>query len=209
MTIDSEPALPHGEQQQPFLAPRRRRLVRVLAFALVPALFIGFIGYTLFSTAPSGGLVGSPMPEFSLPLLGENKDLTRTDLAGRPVVVNFWASWCIPCREEAAVLEAAWKKYADRGVMVLGVNVQDSQADARAFVEEFQLTYPTVRDTDLTLWTKLGVQGLPETFFVDREGVFFGVGSGRQVDQSGATKILGAIDAALLDSQIRLMLGDA
>jgi cytochrome c biogenesis protein CcmG/thiol:disulfide interchange protein DsbE len=186
--------------------PRRIRIVRLLAFALVPLMFVAFVGYTLLKTEPPDELVGSPMPEFSLPLLGTGSRFGSADLNGKPVVINFWASWCIPCREEARVLEAAWKRYAPQGVQVLGVNVQDSEEDAQAFVEEFGVTYPTIRDKDLTLWTKLGVSGLPETFFVDSEGVFFGVGSGDQVDQSGATKILGAIDAALLDSQIRLML---
>jgi len=187
-------------------APGRIRIVRLLAFALIPLAFISFIGYTLFKTEPPEGLVGTEMPEFSLPLLEGRGELSSAELKGDPVVINFWASWCIPCREEARVLEAAWKKYGPEGVHVLGVNVQDSEQDAQAFAEEFGLTYPTVRDTDLTLWTKLGVTGLPETFFVDSDGVFFGVGSGDQVDQSGGTKILGAIDAALLDSQIQLML---
>jgi cytochrome c biogenesis protein CcmG/thiol:disulfide interchange protein DsbE len=187
-------------------APTRIRILRLLAFALVPLGFVSFVGYTLLKTEPPEKLVGSPMPEFSLPLLGSGSRFGSSDLEGKPVVINFWASWCIPCREEARVLEAAWKKYGPQGVHVLGVNVQDSEEDAQAFVKEFGLTYPTVRDKDLTLWTKLGVSGLPETFFVDSEGVFFGVGSGDQVDQSGATKILGAIDAALLDNQIRLML---
>jgi cytochrome c biogenesis protein CcmG, thiol:disulfide interchange protein DsbE len=186
--------------------PRRIRILRLLAFALVPLVFVAFVGYTLLKTEPPDELVGSPMPEFSLPLLGTGGRLGSDDLEGRPVVINFWASWCIPCREEARVLEAAWKKYGPQGVHVLGVNVQDSEEDARAFAKEFGVTYPIIRDKDLTLWTKLGVSGLPETFFVDADGVFFGVGSGDQVDQSGATKILGAIDAALLDSQIRLML---
>ena len=124
------------------------------------------------------------------------------------MVINFWASWCIPCREEAKVLEAAHQKYEAQGVRVLGVNVQDSVEDAQDFAQEFGITYPIIRDTDLSLYTKLGVSGLPETFFVDSKGVFFGVGSGKKVDQSGATKILGAIDGALLESQIQLMLSE-
>jgi cytochrome c biogenesis protein CcmG, thiol:disulfide interchange protein DsbE len=202
VAIDSDSEL----QTEPSPSPARLRIVRVLAFALVPLAFISFIGYSLFQTEPPKGLVGSEMPEFSLPVLGSDAMFSSSDLDGHPVVINFWASWCIPCREEARVLEAAWKKYESEGVRVLGVNVQDSEQDALAFAKEFGVTYPTVRDTDLKLWTKLGVGGLPETFFVDHKGIFFGVGSGDQVDQSGGTKILGAIDSALLDSQIRLML---
>lgn len=202
MAIETEPRVEEVEREP----PARIRVVRLLAFALVPLIFVSFIGYTLFKTEPPKGLLGSELPDFSLPRLGGGAELSSAQLAGGPIVINFWASWCIPCREEAKVLEAAWKKYGPQGVTVLGVNVQDSEEDAEAFAKEFGITYPIVRDTDLTLWTKLGVSGLPETFFVDSEGVFFGVGSGEQVDHSGATKILGAIDPALLDSQIQLML---
>ena len=204
MAIDSDSEV----QTEPGVSPGKLRIVRVLAFVLVPLAFISFIGYSLLQTQPPKGLVGSEMPEFSLPLLGSGSNFSSSELAGGPVVINFWASWCIPCREEAGVLEAAWKKYESEGVRVLGVNVQDSEQDAQAFAKEFGITYPMVRDTDLKLWTKLGVAGLPETFFVDHEGIFFGVGSGEKIDQSGGTKILGAIDSALLDSQIRLMLNE-
>lgn len=187
------------------LSPKSRRVVRLLAFVVVPALFVGLVGYGLFSTAPPNSLVGSEVPEFSLPLLGGDGTLSSAELAGRPVVINFWASWCEPCREEAGDLQAAWEKYRDQGVLILGVNVQDSEKDAEAFVDEFDLTFPIVRDKDLVLYNELGVRGLPETFFAD-QGVFIGVGSGEEIGQSGPTKTLGAIDPAVLESQIQLML---
>lgn len=190
------------------MSPARLRVLRLLAFVLMPALFVGFIAFTLLRTAPPDTLVGSDLPDFTLKLLGSDATLSAADLEGKAVVLNFWASWCDPCVEEAPDLQAAYTKYQDRGVVVLGVNVQDSERDARAFVEEFGVTYPIVRDPNLTLYRELGVRGLPETFFVNPEGVFIGVGSGRQVGQSGTTKTLGAIDPALLESQIRTMLGE-
>jgi cytochrome c biogenesis protein CcmG/thiol:disulfide interchange protein DsbE len=182
------------------------RVVRMLAFVLVPAAFVGFLAYSFLSTAPPKSLVGKQGPDFSLPMLETGRTLSSGELKGHPVVVNFWASWCVPCREEAPALQAAWEKYEKEGVRILGVNVQDSEQDARDFVKEFGLTYPIVRDTNLSLWTKLGVAGLPETFFLGRNWVFVGVGSGREVGQSGTTKILGAIQPALLESQIKMML---
>lgn len=186
-------------------SPKKMRLIRLLAFVLVPAAFIGFLAYSFLSTAPPTNLVGKKGPEFDLPMLRSDETLSSKDLEGHPVVVNFWASWCVPCREEAPALQAAWEKYESTGVRIVGVNVQDSEQDAADFVEEFGLTYPIVRDTNLSLWTKLGVRGLPETFFLDRDYVFFGVGSGEQVGQSGSTKILGAIQPTVLDSQIKAM----
>ncbi|MEX2551817.1 MAG: TlpA disulfide reductase family protein [Actinomycetota bacterium] len=187
-------------------SPNNLRVVRLMAFVLVPAIFIGFIALALFRTAKPGNLVGKTAPEFQLPLLGTGQLLSSEQLKGHPVVINFWASWCVPCREEARTLEQGWLKYKDEGVRILGVNVQDSEADAQAFVKEFGVTFPSVRDTDLKLWTKMGVRGLPETFFIDHSWTFVGIGSGRQVDNSGGTKILGAIDPALLDSQIKVLL---
>jgi cytochrome c biogenesis protein CcmG/thiol:disulfide interchange protein DsbE len=196
-----------NEVLEPRLAPAKLRLIRLLAFVLVPAAFVGFLAYSFLSTAPPKTLVGKPGPEFTLPLLGTSRTLSSEELKGHPVVLNFWASWCIPCREEAPALQSAWERYEKRGVRIVGVNLQDSEQDAKDFVKEFGLTYPIVRDPNLSMWTKLGVAGLPETFFLDRNWVFVGVGSGREVGQSGTTKILGAIQPALLDSQIRTMLG--
>jgi cytochrome c biogenesis protein CcmG/thiol:disulfide interchange protein DsbE len=203
--VPGSPPVPGDPSAAP-AKPPNLRIVRLLAFALVPAAFIGFLAYGFLKTAPPKSLVGQPLPEFKLPLLGSSKSLSSHELKGHPVVLNFWASWCIPCREEAATLEAAHQKYHARGIRVVGVNVQDSVSDAEAFAKEFGISYPTVRDTDLRLYTKLGVSGMPETFFVDRNGIFIGLGSGRQVDQTGTTKILGAIDPALLDSQIQTLL---
>jgi cytochrome c biogenesis protein CcmG/thiol:disulfide interchange protein DsbE len=187
-------------------APRKLRIVRLLAFVLVPAVFVAFIAFSLLTTAPPNSLVGKTLPAFSLEVLGSDERLTAADLEGKAVVVNFWASWCAPCIEEAPDLQAAHVRYADDDVVVLGVNVQDSEKDALAFAEKYGTTYPIVRDPNLTLYKELGVRGLPETFFVDKQGVFIGIGSGRQVGQSGTTKTLGAIDPALLDSQIRAMI---
>ncbi|MDR7484098.1 MAG: TlpA disulfide reductase family protein [Armatimonadota bacterium] len=109
-------------------------------------------------------------PAFSLPRLNAEGTLSLDSLRGRVVVINFWASWCVPCRDEAPALEATWQRYRDRGVVVLGVNVQDLIPKARQFLNETGATYPQVRDKDNTVYRAYGLTGVPETFFISRDG---------------------------------------
>lgn len=172
--------------------PRPRGKALRVAFALVPAL--GFVALLWFALMRAGSeaTIGDPAPEFELRTLSGDT-LSSADLKGHPVVINFWASWCLPCREEAPLLEQAWRRYRDEGVVFVGVNINDAESDAKAFVEEFNITYPVVRDLDQELTRSFGVRGLPETFFVDHEWRFVGTESGTQRGQQQGTVILGAI----------------
>lgn len=117
-----------------------------------------------------------PAPDFTLPVLapyraewGETFRLAD-HLGQRPIVLNFWASWCYPaCYEEAPVLEAAWRRHRE-GVLFLGVDTQDQEADALRFVAQFGLTFPQVFDPRGRVGVDYGMYGVPETFFIDREG---------------------------------------
>lgn len=109
-------------------------------------------------------------PAFVLPRLGAGGTLDLATLRGRVVVLNFWASWCVPCRDEAVVLEATWQRYRHRGVVVVGVNVQDLEPEAERFLKESRTTYPVVRDRDNGAYRAYGLTGVPETFFIDRAG---------------------------------------
>lgn len=118
-----------------------------------------------------------PAPELGLPVLIAGGGLEEgdgpievEDLAGRPVVLNFWASWCTPCENEAPLLESLWTRYEDRGVLFLGVDTEDLSESARRFARDFGLTYPSLRDgTDATK-RRWQASGVPETFILDAEG---------------------------------------
>ncbi len=110
-----------------------------------------------------------PAPPFRLPRF-DGGTLALVDLRGKYVVMNFWASWCIPCKDEAPLLERASNLYRDRGLVVVGVNIQDLEPEARRFIRETKATYLEVRDRDGAVSRAYGTTGVPETFFIDREG---------------------------------------
>ncbi|MBI4610713.1 MAG: TlpA family protein disulfide reductase [Candidatus Rokubacteria bacterium] len=135
--------------------------------ALVALLAFGF---TRDPKAIPSPLVGRPAPAFSLALFGGGS-LSLESLRGKVVVVNFWASWCFPaCWNEAPRLEAAWRRYRDRGVVLVGIVYQDSEANAKEFIARHGKTYPSGMDPGSRIAIDFGVYGVPETFFIDRAG---------------------------------------
>ncbi|MEA2534493.1 MAG: cytochrome c biosis protein CcmG, thiol:disulfide interchange protein DsbE [Actinomycetota bacterium] len=190
------------------LSPKVRRRLRVLAFIVVPALFMGVLAVGLIRTEAPKVRQGAVAPDFSLPTVGGGT-LSSSGLKGAPVVINFWASWCDPCNQEAPDLQATWKQYEAKGVRVVGVDYEDRPVDAQAFVGKYGITYPSVVDTGGELATKFGVRGVPETFFVDAQFRFFSIGQGQEQGSRFGTRILGAVSRPQLKSQIDAMLAAA
>jgi len=124
--------------------------------------------------ASAGQVDRGPAPDFEL-MTFAGQPIRLSDLRGKVVVINFWASWCIPCREEAPVLEATWREYQDRGVVFIGVDYLDPEREALAYIAEFDLTYPNGPDLRTRMAQAYRIQGVPETFFVDRSGSLRGV----------------------------------
>ena len=122
-------------------------------------------------------LVGQPAPEIATTDL-DGRPVRLSALRGRPVVVNFWASWCVPCREEFPLFRAAREEHAADGLEILGVVHDDSVDAARAFAREQEATWPLLDDRDDAIYAAYQVAGLPQTYYVDREGIVRGVSFG-------------------------------
>lgn len=139
----------------------------VLVFAIVLAL-LGLLGWGL-DKAQKGPIENGPAPDFTLQDF-DGRSVTLSDLRGQVVVINFWASWCPPCREEAAYLERTWRKYKDQGVVFIGVDYVDTEKAALAYMEEFDITYFNGPDIGTRISDAYNIQGVPETFFIARNG---------------------------------------
>lgn len=150
------------------LGTDRRRWSR-LAWTLIPAAL--FLTVIVIATLRQAGplSLGDKAPSFEAPLLDGSGTFALEDLQGKPALINFWASWCVPCRDEAPILKAAHERYGDE-VAFLGVNIKDARDEALAFDEEFGLEYPDVRDEGSVLFRDYGLTGQPETFLLDADG---------------------------------------
>lgn len=134
---------------------------------------LALLAYGL-AKAQSGPRDRGPAPDFTLNGF-DGRIVTLSELRGNIVVINFWASWCLPCREEADYLEQTWRKYQDQGVVFIGVGYADTEKEARAYIEEFDITYLNGPDLGTRISKAYNIQGIPETFFIDRDGELQGV----------------------------------
>jgi cytochrome c biogenesis protein CcmG/thiol:disulfide interchange protein DsbE len=160
--------------------------VAVLAVALVGLLVYGVVARqddtSLDAAVRKGDRPAAPGSGIALPALSGARQTSLADLRGRVVVLNFWASWCGPCEQEAPALERAQRTLRGKGGTVLGVTYKDYAADSRQFVRKFNLTYPSLRDDRLQLAPRFGTTKLPETFVLDRRGRVVAMSRG-QVDE--------------------------
>lgn len=196
--------VPLDELEEYSRGPRRRRLILWVVGGLAIAALL------LFLLRPAEDPEQPKrVTSFELPLLDGGR-LSDDDLRGRPVVLNFFASWCLPCREEAPLLEKTYKEYEDAGIQFVGVDVMDTEEDARRFVKEFGITYPVITDYDLVLADDLRTgYAWPQTYFLNEDLVVASAAAGEEVGARGEASTLGAIEEADLRREIEALLEGA
>jgi cytochrome c biogenesis protein CcmG, thiol:disulfide interchange protein DsbE len=153
--------------------------LRLGAQTLAVAGVLALLGLLVWKVAFGGdnGVTGSlaagdtpTAPAFTLEHLDGDGELALESLRGRAVVLNWWATWCGPCREEMPLLQEAWERWQDRGVVFVGIDVQDLRSDARDFLEETGVTYQNVYDGKGSTVGRYGLTGYPETYFINAAG---------------------------------------
>lgn len=183
IAIPRTPDIPQTDEEAP---TTRGSPGRIAALVSVLAL-IGLLGWKLI-TSFGGPLETGAAPDFSLNGY-DGRTFTFGEHRGHVVIINFWASWCDPCREEAAYLERTWRKYADQGVIFVGVDYLDTESEALAYLDEFDITYVNGLDVGTRIADDYRIQGVPETFYVDKSGQLRGVHIGPLVPPTLDEKI--------------------
>lgn len=190
MTDQTEPK--HTGEEESKRSGGHIRLFGSLSFLLLAAL-LGLVGWGL-ARAQRAQVQTGRAPDFTLTTF-DRKTVSLKDLRGKVVVVNFWASWCQPCRLEAAYLEATWRKYRDRGVVFIGVDYVDTEPEALAYIRQYDITYFNGPDLGTRISQAYGIKGVPETFYVAKNGQLRGMK-------------IGPLEAPELDEKIDQLLGE-
>jgi cytochrome c biogenesis protein CcmG, thiol:disulfide interchange protein DsbE len=174
--------------------PKQQRAVmiwRTLIIA-VALIFVGLLAWRLIQTNTSEHRADGTAPDLEFTTF-EGETIRLADLRGQGVVLNFWASWCDPCREEADLLEQNWRREEANGIIFLGLDYLDQEPAAKAYLAEFDVTYPNGPDLRSQVARRYGIKGVPETFFIDPEGKITDTVIGPIVNQRQMDQLLAKI----------------
>ena len=168
--MSQQPIVESELPPEPIAKGKRTGLIVTFAFILA---LLAVLAWGL-KKVQAGPVSSGMAPDFTLTSF-DGRTLTLSELRGQVVIINFWASWCPPCREEAAYLEQTWRKYKDKGVIFIGVDWVDTEKEALAYMKEFDLTYFNGPDIGTRIAQAYNIQGVPETFYVAKNGELRGV----------------------------------
>ena len=173
---------------------KHKKAVRVWQGVLVLILlgFVLLLAARLIQTNQSEQRASGVAPAFTLTTFDGQK-ISSADLLGKGVVLNFWASWCDPCRDEAAMLEETWNREKDNGIVFVGLDYLDQEPAAKAYMAEFGITYPSGPDLQSAAARRFGIKGVPETFFINPQGSITDIVIGPIVSQGKMDEYLAKI----------------
>lgn len=182
------------ETAQPVNAGPKKAAVRLWQgiFGLILLVFVIMLGARLVQTNQFEQRASGQAPAFSFTTF-EGETISLDQLAGKGVVLNFWASWCDPCRDEAVLLEETWRRESENGIVFLGLDYLDQEPAAKAYLAEFGVTYPSGPDLQSAAARRYGIKGVPETFFIDPQGNITDIVIGPIVSQAKMDEYLAKI----------------
>jgi cytochrome c biogenesis protein CcmG, thiol:disulfide interchange protein DsbE len=163
-----------------------------VVFTLIPVLFVAILGWRLWQTNKSEHRADGTAPAFEFTTF-EGETISLESLKGQGVVLNFWASWCDPCREEAVLLEMTWRREKENGIIFLGLDYLDQEPAALQYLAEFDVTYPNGPDLRSQVARRYGIKGVPETFFIDPDGKITDIIIGPIVGQAQMDQLIAKI----------------
>jgi len=174
--------------------PAQQRAVNAWRFVLigVPLLFLVFLAMRLYQTNTSEQRAAGEAPPFVFTSF-DGETISLAELRGKGVVLNFWASWCDPCRAEAELLEATWRREQDKGIVFIGLDYLDQEPAAKAYLAEYAISYANGPDLQSGAARRYGIKGVPETFFIDPEGKIAHMVIGPIVNEAQFAKALDKI----------------
>jgi len=182
---------------------RKRRTIVLIVAILLNAGLLALLGSELLTPAQDQSHMGSAQssssrldghfaPDFTLAMLSAHPGppIHLASLKGKPVMLNFWASWCDPCKQEASLLEATWRRVQAQDIVFIGIDFEDRQSAGLSNLQTYGITYPNVIDASGSVAINYGITGVPESFFIDRHGIII-------------SKVIGELTAQTVQSNLR------